>query len=239
MERATEAPMSRARHTSDRAPRISPGRSRTSGSRPRGGSAGRGRGAGMSIGSRRPAARVSARSPSARAWWNLNSTAKEPPSSPGSTWASHGGRPRSSGRSMSRPATAWKSAVGACSRTWSQGVEVRVGFAGGAAEGERPAQGRGQRLPHVADAHPQSGDAGGAGGEQVRRVGARGGRVGREDPERARGASGARRTRCSRTPGREERAGQQSRACLAWTTGGSAVNRPQPITVKYDQATYS
>ncbi len=121
VERATDAPMSRARPMSDSAPRTRSGSLRTSGTRPRAGSAGRGRRSGRSIGSRIAAARVSARSPSARAWWNLNRTAKETPSSPGSTCASHGGLPRSSGRSMSRPASAWKSAVGACSRTWWSG----------------------------------------------------------------------------------------------------------------------
>ncbi len=63
-------------------------------------------------------------------------------------------------------------------------VEVRVGLAGGAAEGEGAAQCE-RRLPGVPDPHPQAGHRGGAGREQVGGVGARGGRAGREDAERA------------------------------------------------------
>ncbi|MGX1273680.1 hypothetical protein RKD18_006874 [Streptomyces phaeoluteigriseus] len=62
-----------------------------------------------------------------------------------------------------------------------QRVEVRVGLAHRAAEGQRP----GERRPHVADAHAQSGDGGRPAGEQVGGVGG-GGRRGRgEDTQRA------------------------------------------------------
>src|SRR5690606_23046704 len=135
---------------------------------------------------------------------------------------------------------------------------ARVGFAAGAAEGEGAAQGRGEgfalpgpgaperrqraageRAPHVPDAHPQSGDGGGAGGEEVGRVGTRGTGAGREDAERRevhRVVGGL------DVPERQvERSEQVCGHGLASQRrrDGSAVNRPRPITVKYDPATYS
>ncbi len=204
-ERATDAPMSRARPTSERAPRTSPGSLRTSGKRPVAGCSGRGRGLGRSRGSMTPAARVRARSPSARAWWNLNSTAKEVPSSPGSTWASHGGRPRSSERSMSASGLGVEVGGRGVQPDVVERVEVRRG-----SRGWRP------RRPAGAGAARRRGSACAV---RVRRR--RGRRAGRprglrrwvSGPRRHRGrpgAWGAGRSRCSRTPGRGGRAGPRS-----------------------------
>lgn len=171
--------MSSARPASESAPRTSPGSFVTSGTRParkpRSGSAGRGRGAGMSMGSRTAAASVRARRPSARAWWNLNRTAKEVPSTPGTTWASHGGLPRSRGRCMSTCGRGVEVGGGGVQADVVERFEVGGGLAGRAAEVEG--------LPDVADPHAQSGYTGRAGGEQIGRVPARGGRVGREDAQ--------------------------------------------------------
>lgn len=139
--RTTAVPMSRAVTALEALSRRRPGSLRGSrspsrrsrmpgnGSRnPRGVSVGGAvRETGRSIGSITPAASVSARSPSASAWWNLNRTANEVPSAPGRTCASHGGLARSSGRSMRAPADAWKSAVGSFSRTWSSGSKSGTG----------------------------------------------------------------------------------------------------------------
>ncbi len=199
------------------------------------------RGAGRSIGSRIPAARVSARRPSARAWWNLNSTAKEPPSAPGSTWASHGGRPRSSGRPMRRPARAWKSVVGACSRTWSSGSKAGSGsrVAPPNENGRRRASGGCQvsririRSPGTAGARAASRSAAWAPavGESAVKTPSAPRCMGCSADSmfqnaRSRGASGS---GLKGLPRKDD----------AWTTDGQAVNRPPPITVKYDQATHS
>ena len=215
--------MSRARPTSETAPRSRPGSLRTSGRSPRGGLGGAGPAARAGPwGPGRPAASVSARRPSARAWWNLKSTAKEAPSSPGRTCASQGGRPRSRGRSMSRPASVWKSAVGACSRTWWRGSK-----SGSRLRAPRPRRRAGAGLPDVPDPHAQPGDGGRAGGEQVGRVGARGGRVRREDAERAQvhGVLGGLEVPERQVEGCEQ-ISQQSRACLASTTGEASSQPP-------------
>ncbi len=110
-ERAMAAPISSAWPTPwSREARI-PGRLRRA--EPAAGGSGSGR-AGPRTGgpsSNRAAARARAASPSARAWWNLNRTAKEHGSGPARTCASQGGRSRSSGRAIRGPAAAHGSGV--------------------------------------------------------------------------------------------------------------------------------
>src|SRR5690606_33377009 len=158
VERATEAPMSRARPASERAPRTRSGMRRTSGGRPRAEAVGEGvveleqHGEGRAV------------------------LCGEDVGLPGGPGAVQRAFHEAAGRRVE---------VG-CRRVQPDvvlRVEARVGFAAGAAEGEGAAQGRGEgfalpgpgaperrqraageRAPHVPDAHPQSGDGGGAGG---------------------------------------------------------------------------